>query len=229
MDERRLKNIIKDTLNELLAPFKKLIEQEMSNFKTSVQYMSDSFDEQNGTFAKLLVEIKALRQENVDLKQRIKQLETTFDEIEQKEKANNIIIAGIPKQRDSNTNNIVQKIFTMIQVPLPDNEIRTSYRLNKNEDSPILVKFDKQETKKIVLNKIRFIKGTTVSKCKLEGEDKKIYLNEDLTVRKRMLFKKAREIKITKNYKSVYCRNGQIFLKKNDHEPPARITSEDDF
>lgn len=222
MEEKKFKNMIKSMLQEFLTPFKEEIEK-------SVQHMSDTYDQQKSAFEKLVSEIKGLRKENLHLKQRLEVVEAKLDEMEQKDKANNLIVVGVPKQREQNISDSVGKIFKSLQVPMNESDIKECYRLNKKEDGPILVRFSNYPVKKEVLVKIRQRKGTSVRECGLEGEDRKIYLNEDLTTQKRLLFKTAREKKSENGYKAVYCLNGRIFVRKNDTDPPVRIVSLNDL
>lgn len=143
--------------------------------------MSDSFDEQKTTFENVLQEMKLLKQENIMVKQRLQLLETKLDEYEQKEKANNIVVVGIPPQSDTSPTNIITKITTAMQVPINEGDIQECFRLNKKEDGPILVKLTNYNKKKEILSKVRQLKGITVKKCNLQGNERKIYLNEDLS------------------------------------------------
>ncbi|KAK9873290.1 hypothetical protein WA026_021779 [Henosepilachna vigintioctopunctata] len=45
MDEKKLKNVVREVLREFLDAFKKDIETKMNNIEASVQYMSDYFEE----------------------------------------------------------------------------------------------------------------------------------------------------------------------------------------
>lgn len=218
MDEKKTRNVIKSMLQEFLGPFKAEIEK-------SVQHMSDTYDKQKSAFDELVGEIKGLRKENLLLKQRLGVVESKLDEIEQKDKANNIIVVGVPKQKERNVKNSVKKVFESVQASIDESDIKECYRLSKREDGPILVKFSNYEVKREILVKIRQQKGTTVKKSGLQGENRKIYLNEDLTTHKRLLFKTAREKKSEKGYKAVYCLNGRIFIRKNDTDPPVKIVS----
>lgn len=218
MDEKKLKSVIKNMLQESLSPFKQEIEK-------SMQHMSDTYDEQKLAFEKLVTEIKGLRKENLHLRQRLEVVEAKLDEIEQKDKANNLIVVGVPKQKEKDISSSVKKIFESVKASVDGNDIKECYRLGKVEDGPILVRLNNYAVKKEILVKIRQHKGTSVRKCGLEGDDRKIYLNEDLTTQKRLLFKKARERKTENGYKAVYCLNGKIFVRKNDTDPPIKIVS----
>lgn len=227
MDQKTLTSIIKSTLNDLLGPFKKDIEKKLSELKNSVQFMSDAFEDQKRLYEQSLEEIKILRNENNTLKAKVTVLESKFDMLEQKEKANNIIISGVPKQTETNTGVISKQIFTSMGVHIGENDIYESFRVNKQDDSMILVKLRKSEKKHEIMKKIKELKGITVLKCGLQGIDKKIFLNDDMTVVKRQLFKKARELKRERGYKAVYTLNGNIYVKKKDGVDAIKIVSEE--
>nr|CAI5834633.1 unnamed protein product [Callosobruchus analis] len=207
MDEKMLRTIIQEYFkqheNRMITKF--------GEIERSVQFMSDSFEEQKTKFEAIMEETKTLRVENNKLKERIRSLETRFDDLEVEKRANNILIDGVPKQAEQNIASTVNKILGAIKLQATVTEC---FRLGKNENGPILVKFDNKESKKEVLRKIKDLKGITVKKCKLEGADRKIYFNEDLPVNKRALFKKVRDVKKQNNYKAAYCKNGVIYLKK---------------
>ncbi|CAH0551330.1 unnamed protein product [Brassicogethes aeneus] len=101
LDEKRLKMILESHLNKYFTPIKKSIDTEIMEFKKSVQYISDAFEEQKAATEEAIDEIKRLNEENVLLKSKINVLEVSTQE--QKEKQNNLIVAGIPKQKEENT------------------------------------------------------------------------------------------------------------------------------
>lgn len=191
--------------------------------------MSDSFEDQKKSYEKALEEIKSLKNENTYLKNKVLLLETKFDTWEQKEKANNLIIVGIPKQTESNTTKITKRIFESMQIVISEGDIKESYRINKQEDSMILVKFEKNGKKREIFRRVKEMKGLTVKKCGLEGKDQKIYLNDDMTTIKRKLFQRARDLQREKGYKAAYTRNGSVFVKKKEGDVPIKIISEEDL
>ena len=77
----------------------------MAALRTSIQFMSDSFEDQKKSY-------EALTNENNNLKKIVLLLESRLEIMEQREKANNIVIAGVPKQRETNMNAVSKKFFT---------------------------------------------------------------------------------------------------------------------
>lgn len=92
-----------------------------------------------------------------------------------------------------------------------------------------MVKFKNLETKNEILRNIRKTKGLKVKECGLHGKNNSIVLNEDLTHNNQILFRKAREMQKQKKIKSAYCLNGKIYMRKNEHDPPCRVYSEEEL
>ena len=146
-NNNKIKNKDNYTIGDIMLKLNKM-EQEMIGLRNSVTYMSNAFDEQKILFEKSVNEINSLKKENTSLKQRLDFLETKFEEQEQKEKTNNVVIVGVPKQNHPDTTKIVSSIFSTLQLSLSRDDVRECYRLGKQGNGPILVKFYKQETKK---------------------------------------------------------------------------------
>lgn len=189
------------------------MEKKFDDYEKSVQFMSDSFEEQKNKFESILEVVKQLRKENEELKERLDVVETKLDSIEVKEKEKNLLVVGVPKQRELDTGKTVIQILEAMNLQLSNNDIEESFRL-KQDDGPILVKFNNIHSKKEVLRKIKQLKGITTRKCGLDNNDRKIYFNEDLPINIRLLFKRAREVKKSKGYRAAYCSNGVVYLKK---------------
>lgn len=71
--------------------------------------MLEIFHEHDKILSDVLEDLREVKKENVLLKQKIQLLESKIDDIEIKEKANNIIIVGVPSQRNTDTKDIVQR------------------------------------------------------------------------------------------------------------------------
>lgn len=228
MDEKRLRSIMKELLEEQLEPLKKGMKQEIAEIKKTVQYISDSFDEQRIQIKNLTAEVKKAREENHLLKQRIDTLEIKMNTQEEKERENNVIISGVPKQEETNTTQTVLRIVNSLNLDISPNCIIESYRLGKNENAPILMRLSEKHTKMKIIKKSRELRGLNASSCNLQGNNK-IYFNEDLTLQSQTLFKKAREYKRNNNFHSVYSFNGKIYLKKHNTDEPVRVRTENDL
>ncbi|KAG5870118.1 hypothetical protein JTB14_019937 [Gonioctena quinquepunctata] len=150
--------MIKDVLNENLQAFKKLMQSDLADIKKSIQFMSDSFDEQKKTTDTILLEMRRLKEDNTLLQLKVREMEQIINTNEQKEKEGNVILAGIPKQEDE-PKTIADKVFKAMKVKMKESDIQDIYRLTKRGDGPILIKLRNKELRLKLQEKIREIKG----------------------------------------------------------------------
>lgn len=220
--------VIENTMEGLLQRYLTGISNEMEELKKSVEFMSHKFEEQRVISESALREVKELKTENMELKNRIEKLEMKIQDNEQEEKKFNITMMGIPEQKGS-TEEIVQSVFEGMNLQIEKEDVLECFRVSKKENAPIVIKFKKIETKKIVFKKLKSIKSIKLDECQLEGGNRPIYINDDLTRENQELYKKARKIKKEKNYKAIYCTDGKLFLRKQENSNPIRIKREEDL
>lgn len=228
MDEKKLKIIIRETLKEMLNPFKKTITDEIQQLRVSVQYMSDAFDDYKVKFETISDEMKAIRRENEMLKEKTGTLEMKVNNMEQIEKQNNIVMSGIPEQSEE-VNTIMKKVMKALKVEIEEGDIVDCFKIGKTGRSPILVKLRNSETKTKIFKAVKRTKGIKVNEYGLAGTNNNIYFNDDLTHQNQILLKKARIFGKNKKYKNIFCSRGKIYVVKTDNDPPIRIYSEEDL
>ncbi|CAH0564484.1 unnamed protein product [Brassicogethes aeneus] len=167
-----------------------------------------------------------LEKDNEQLKKKVYHLEDRLNTIEQKSKENNLIISGIVKQ-EIQTTEIVTKIMETMEINVEMGDIKCN-RINKKEDSPILVQFPNKTYKMEVFKKRKELKTIRSDQCGLKGE-KQIYFNDDLILYYQNLFKKAREFKKDNRLKAVYCLSGRIHIIVKEGDTPKIIRKEADL
>lgn len=127
------------------------------------------------------------------------------EEVSQRNK--NVVIFGMKEGRD------VGKILDKLNVPCQseDNTIKTipSKAINK----PILVSFKNEELRNMVIEKRKLKKVIDTTEYNIEGPKWKIYINEDVPRETRVLFNKTKKLKIEKNFKFVWIKNGQVYCR----------------
>ncbi|KAL3281336.1 hypothetical protein HHI36_004543 [Cryptolaemus montrouzieri] len=107
MDHNTFKKLINDTITEVLFPFKQQMKIATKSMKESVQFMPDSYEEYRVTMENIKEQLKTISKENELLQNRITILETNNDNLEQKERSNNLVTTGIPKQKDEDVGKVV--------------------------------------------------------------------------------------------------------------------------
>ena len=130
-------------------------------------------------------------------------------------------IHGIPVTSGENTNSFVKKMVNVIEpdLELADEEISTSHRLPAaiGYIFPIIVKFTRCDTRNRIYSQKRNLSSKKASDLGFQQQSR-IYLNESLTQKGRMLLKKVKEFKINHHYKFLWTRQGKVFLKKNESQ-----------
>ena len=130
-------------------------------------------------------------------------------------------IHGIPITTGEYTNNIVKKVVSLIEpdFELADQEISISHRLLAAEGyiPPIIVKFTRRDTRNKIYSQKRNLSSKKASDLGYQQQSR-IYINESLTQKGRMLLKKVKEFKNNHHYKFLWTRHGKVFLKKNESQ-----------
>ena len=134
----------------------------------------------------------------IELESKIEKETILRDELEQYGRRDNLEIHRIPVSPNENTNEIIKKVAQKLNVRLLDSDISTSHRIPamNGKHPAITVKFSNRDKRNIFSNRKNLhgkkdysINGVTT-----------IYINENLTQRKRNLFAKEKLNKITNIY-----------------------------
>lgn len=138
---------------------------------------------------------------------------------EQKSLANNVIISGIPiVSQQEDLNNIINQICTTVGKPTISPTDMKCFRIGRREvgaSPPIKVEFaSKSLREKFIYPKKNLFNITT--KDLGYQENKKIFINEDLTKLNQELYKAALKFKKDNGYKFLWVGNGLIKLRKEE-------------
>lgn len=133
------------------------------------------------------------------------------DDLEQYTRLNSLRIFGVPENKGESTDEVVIKLCKdKLGLDITPAEIDCSHRLPGKESNhrPIIVKFVRRCTKKLVFNKKKLLKGL------------KIVIKEDLTNQRAQLLKKAAD---KYGFKNTWSYDGKILAKVGNNI--IRITS----
>lgn len=203
----------KDILDVMTAKF--------SVLEKSIQFTSDILDDLQKTIKAVGQENERLRKEQNVLKGKVKGLEDQVHVLQQKidneelqKKSCNVVVVGLP---GSPTDNL-RKVFHKLRFAVQDEE----YTILPLRTETQLVRFTKPELSKKLLELRKSIRVLDTKDCGIDGETRRIYINEDLPKTTRDLLKKARELK-NFGYRYVWCRNGRIFARRDEGETLVKI------
>lgn len=170
--------------------------QQLSITNATINEMNNKFDSLMNKFNELEIKVK----NNVE---KICENGGKIERLEQYTRRNNLRIFGIKESNNENTDALVLKIISDLNVPVQLSDIERSHRIGKVSDKPraIIVKFSSYRKRSEVFSAKKGLKGTG------------IVLKEDLTKYRLTVLQAA----IAKyGASNVWTRDGRIFWKVND-------------
>ncbi|XP_052712340.1 uncharacterized protein LOC128186562 [Crassostrea angulata] len=216
-------------LTQDLSDLSSLLEN-LSNDEETLQ-QATSIILKNSAFKNNIVDRLAAR--IGDLEQKINYLETRVDDLEQYSRKNCLKFSGIPEQHNEDTDQVVLNtvnnyILKSTKITLDRYSISNSHRLgppqgSKSRPRDIIVRFTRYRDRDAVFKNKKNLKSFNTNPT----NNYKIFVNEALTRRRALLFKKARATVKTGHASSCWTNDGKIIVKlKNDKK--ITIRSEED-
>lgn len=168
------------------------------------------------TFFKTIYDKIAVLEKTINTQEeKIKLLENKLDNVQQTTKSNNICIYGIQEQeKEDLQGKVLQIINEKMRIEVQKNDIVKCYRIgiNKNKLRPIIVTFENQNKRNLVLRNSKTLKGT------------KIGISEDL-IKNRWYLRKIAQERLDR--KNVFTHDGNIYVTIGNKK--HRINSEDEL
>lgn len=221
-------------LREIRAEVKEVIRQELQR---TLQFYSDKIDEYEKKMQSYNKSVKYLENQCTDLRNNLRNinlkyeaLENKFNQIEQTQLSNQLEICGIKELEKENLEEVVQKVAVAIQQN-PDDIVKVYRKRRRNSDpkrkiqSPIAVVL-REGTRDAWLEAS---KNTDVCGTSVGREDtNKVYLRECLTSATAFLLWKTKT-ELKELYKYIWCRNGNILIRKVDNAKIMTVRSLQDI
>lgn len=159
----------------------------------------------------LITENDSLKRSNAALQQKVSQMESTIDDLEQYSRRNCIRVSGIPERNNENTDDIVLKLAEELDVNLSIAEIDRSHRVGrvtkKNRD--IIVKFSTYRSRQKMYSQRKALREHT------DPNLRSVFINEDLTAKRSELLYEARRLMRSSKIKAAYSSDGKVFIRDN--------------
>lgn len=175
----------------------------------NIAKLSERIDDHNNRISTLLEE------ENLKCKNQILKLDRRIDDIEQKGRAHNIQIDGIPEVNQENLRNVIPALPTALKITLKDDDITYVARVrstNKDKIKPIICSLSNFNIMAELIKASRKEKPTT--KDIGFSNNNNIFINEHLTIARKQLLYKAKQFKTANKFEFLWVKDGKIFLKK---------------
>lgn len=201
--------------------------------KTSLDFVSQKYDEINAKMNHLEIERKA----EISY---INQLEDKVENLERMLCLTKMEVRNIPKKERENKEDlrqIIAETASVLQVPLERQDIKDIFRVYKKDGTPssIIVDFGSVTIKENMLDKVRQYNRNNnqhklnTTHIKLKGETKPIYISECLTQKSQRLFYLARKFATDNGFKFCWTSHGKVFLRQIEGMKQILVKSEADL
>lgn len=229
---------IRTTLHDIQESVKSL-NRKYDDLLESVSFCSNQVSAFEASLKRFNEKIQAMEKiniENVQLKNAVADLNSKVDALEQNNRINNIEIQGVPYKNNENLLSILEKIGDHIQCPILPSHVDTVHRVTQHQSSdlpkPIVVKLLSKQKRDTILaaaktKRLSYSAQSTPGLI-IEGVSNRMFINEHLTSRMKILLKKTKEICKAKGYRFVWVRNCSILVRRDDKSKILTIRSEDD-
>ena len=116
------------------------------------------------------------------------------DDLDQYNRRENLEFHGIPLNPNENTNHIIKTMAKKLNIDLKENDISTSHRLPKS--SSVIARFTNRDIRNLIFQKRKNLIG--VRDYGIDGMEN-LFINENLTPRRKKLFSLAHKKKLPQN------------------------------
>lgn len=223
-----LECIKSNMLDQFNAKIKEVI-QTVTEITSSMTFIEQQYEDIKKDLKEKETVIYSLEAENKALRITVNDLASRTSAMEQHARANNVEIQCIPEHKSEHLLTCVKQLAATVNYKINDSDIHLCTRISKfNRDSnrprSVVVKFGCQRIRdEFLAATVNFNKKFNVKQDKLNtshlgigGEQKPIYVVEHLSPALKALHASARVKAKEKNYRFVWVKGGQIFMRKSE-------------
>lgn len=214
----------------------------INDLKQSVEFLSAKYDdvftmlsEANKNVSRHEKDMKLLKNENQFLHKEVKKLNFRINALDQTQRRNAIEIHGLDLKKDEKLDKIVEDMAGQLKLPFIKEGVETVHRLKEpkvttskvKRPPAVLVRFTNSAhasawtaRKKTGKESRNFVE---------EGSTTKIFINENQSAANKELFWHSRVRGKELQYKHVWFKNGNVFMRKEDDSQILRIRSYEDL
>lgn len=224
----------KDVEEMVVVEVNRAIEKIKFDLTSTSDFISAEQIEMKSEIAEKDSRIKELESEVSKTHEVLSKLKSRINTVEKLSRDMNIEIHEVPESKDENLTMLFRRLCECLQVPVSDADIRACRRIAKmNPDSRrprnILVSLSSQRMRDALLsattrfNKVHSDDKLCLSHIGIGGATSRVFLSEHLSPEVKELHSLARKFCKDKNYKFVWVRFGQIYIRRDEKCPAILI------
>lgn len=224
-----------DSLDDLLSRMKLMIAEGNVKIEDKIDANNDKLNKIVGEITTLRYDIQQLRSECATGIKRLSESCVTLDDgVKRKkegicslEKRNELLLSGIPFSPTENTCVLFEKVTKVLgyrdqDVPLVFTKRLARVPIATGTSPPILLQFAFNAAREEFFRRYLKQRNLTLNQVGFDV-DRRIYVNENLSERARSLRGGAVKLKKSGHIRSVFSRNGIIYVKSNADVPAEPI------
>lgn len=235
-----LKNIIQSLKDEMVFNNRNMM-AEFKTLQTSVQFMSDKFDDMAKENQEMKKEMEAQQQQNnknleqfTVIKKENTEMRLRINSLENMSRLSNLEIHGVPEAQNENTKRIAVSLMKLVHPNICDTDVDNCFRVRKigginpnSRPNPIVVQLQSKQKRMMVISDRKKLAGKNFHDIGIDAT--RVYINENLTPFSRQLFYRANTLKKSNGWKYIWTRNGSIKMRKDDNTPVLNIEDMQDL
>ena len=236
-----LEEMIKRMIAKEVAPLKSKIESlkaEVTELCESQGYISARYDisreytRLQTDSNKQKVDIMELTTSTKNLEKKSCDDEDKINQLEQYDRRQNLEFKGLAYQKNEDVSQLVINVAEKIGVKLQKADTSVAHRLptkpgrGKNGPNTVIARFVKRKVRNKIYYKRYLLKD--LHDDKHDDSQKRVYINENLTQKRKRLFWLAKQKIKALQYKFIWTNNGYIFVRKDIRSEKISIKNEND-
>lgn len=233
-----LRTALREDIKRMItAELNTAINQLKADFTTTTDFLYSEQVDLKTALDRKCKEIDVLHNNKLQLERDITNLNTRLTTLEKISRDKNIEIHGIQENKNENLKQLFGQLCNSINICVPEAYVQTCRRvasLDKTAQRPrnVLITLSSPRVREDVLAAVANYNKTHKEKLNtshfgIQGTKSNVYISEHLSLECKKLFREARKAGKEKDFKFVWVKRGNIFVKKNESSMPILIKNMD--
>ena len=221
----------------------KLLKNEVKEIEASQEFISAKYEDLKDNHDKLLEsyhkqgeELKSANAKLENLEKDVVKDSTNLENLEQYGRRQNLEFWGVPKKENKDLTKIVVELCELLGTEINQSDISIAHRLpdkpakcvkKKPEPPAIIARFVSRSLRSEIYGRRKFLKQIDIKQFPVAGM-KNLYINENRTTRKALLWK-TKQVAKENDHKYVWTKNGKIITRKTDLDSVIAIETAQDL